>query len=77
MEVANKPSYKEFEAEFKKHHICGYPIIPYELAYDSRCPLCCPEWEQWKDECRELYDKGCTVRRNHYWGVPVDEEEES
>ena len=62
-------TYEEFEAEFKKHHICGYPLIPYDLSYDSACPVCEPDGVQWGIECRRLYNDGCTERRNHYWGI--------
>ena len=62
-----KLTYKQFEEEFKKHHVCGIPIIPHELAYDSQCPQCCPEGNQWRVLCRELYEKKKIVFFVAYW----------
>ena len=60
---------EEFKLEFKKHHICGIPVVPYELAYDSHCPQCEPDglWAGWESECEKFYNKGRTIYRNGYW----------
>ncbi len=63
--------YGEFEAEFKKHHICGVPFIPYELAYSSDCPKCEPKLEQWKETCKDYYTRGQTNFINGLWQYKV------
>jgi hypothetical protein len=50
-------TYEEFEQEYKQHHTCGYPMIPYNLSYASDCPMCEPNSSQWKEVCKEEYNK--------------------
>ena len=54
--------YKEFEQEYKKHHTCGIPFIPYYLAYSSDCPKCEPELNQWKARCKEEFEANKLIK---------------
>lgn len=71
--MPNFKTYEEFEEEFRKHHTCGIPFIPEELAYSSDCPQCCPIGSQWKEDCRDMWNKDKTEYRNGYWYNPVKE----
>jgi hypothetical protein len=51
-------TYEQFQQQYKLHHTCGYPFLPYELTYSSDCPLCEPNSQQWKDRCQEEFNLG-------------------
>lgn len=50
-------TYQEFEDRYKKMHTCGIPFIPRSLAYSSDCPMCEPYAPQWKERCKEQFEK--------------------
>lgn len=64
-------SFDEFKKEYRNYHTCGIPYIPYDLAFSSDCPCCCPDDKQWEEKCRKDYDKGRIVYKNGMWRKPV------
>ena len=59
--------FSEFKEQFRKHHICGADIIGLATTYDSRCPRCEPDSQEWEKECKELFRQGRIVRFSGYW----------
>ena len=58
---------EQFKLRYKKLHTCGIPMIPYDLAFSSDCPRCCPDSHQWEKEAELAYLAGKTYYMNGYW----------
>ena len=56
-------TYEEFRDNYKKHHTCGIPFVPYELAFSNYCPKCFPDGP-WEIDCKKEYESTLNDKSN-------------